>query len=322
MHSRLSHDSHHLLGFGATLASVFFFVVMNVLAKYLSGISSSQKVMYRMLVGVLGIAVLVRVGVVRWRFRHVGLLCLRGTLGAVGVLFYFYSIDHTTLGRASFLLFTYPAWGALFSYLFLKEPLGWKRLPGMVLIYAGAFAILASRSAAGGAGVTLAGDLSGLAAGLISGAATTTIRALHRYDSTWIIMFFFAFFGMTAGACVTFASGAYVAPSHMQWLILLGIGLASLVAHTFFTIGFRYLDVATVGAVAMLQSPLSAVAAWMVLAEGFSLLAIAGGALVLAGGAYLAKTSRAKTMRRKEGEDGLDETRAPAPRDWRGCPPG
>ncbi|MCD6405143.1 MAG: DMT family transporter [Planctomycetes bacterium] len=310
MQNRLSHDSHHLLGLGATLASVLFFVVMNVLTKYLSDIPSSQKVMYRMLVGVLGIVVLVRVGIVKWRFGHIGLLCLRGTLGAVTVLFYFYSIDHTTLGRASFLLFTYPAWGALFSYLFLKEPLGWKRLPGMVLIYAGAFAILASRSAAGGEGVTLAGDLSGLAAGFVSGAATTTIRALHRYDSTWIIMFFFVFFGMTAGAGVTFATGTYVAPSHIQWLILLGIGLTSLAAHAFFTIGFRYLDVATVGAVAMLQSPLSAAAAWLVLAEDFSRLAIAGGALVLAGGAYLAKTSRARTMQRKD-----QAAQAPAPHD-------
>lgn len=293
-----SHRSHHLLGAFAALGSVIFFVVMNVLTKYLTDIPYAEKVMYRMLIGVAGILIMVRLGMVGWRFGNIPLLALRGTLGATAVMLYFYSIDHTTLGRASFLLFTYPAWGALFSYLFLKEPLGWRRLPGLVIIYAGAAVILLTRSGEAARQTALAGDVAGILCGIASGAATTTIRALHRHDSTWIIMFFFSFFGMAAGGALTAATGSYVAPSGMAWLALLGIGLTSLCAHTLFTTGFRYLDVTTVGALAMLQSPLSAIAAYFLLDESFSGFFVAGGALVLLGGMYLAKTSRARTMKR------------------------
>ena len=297
--------SRHHLGAVAALGSLAFFVTMNVLTRYLkvapadpdNAIPPAEKVMYRMIIGVVVILVMVRLGLVKWRFGNIPLLLLRGVLGAAAVLLYFYSIDNTTLARASFLLFTYPAWGALFSYLFLKESFGWNRVPGILLIYIGAAVLLFGR---GGevSDVGLTGDVAGVLCGVAAGAATTTIRALHRYDATWIIMFVSSFITGLAGGAVTAVTGAYVVPAPYEWAALAGIGLSALGAHALFTTSFRYLDVTTVGAFAMLQAPLSAVAAFLLFGEALSPMAIVGGLLVLAGGVHLAKTTRARTMER------------------------
>lgn len=292
---------HHLVGAVAVLGSLAFFVTMNVLTRYLAvapdnPIPPAEKVMYRMIIGVAVILLMVRLGLVKWRFGNIPLLLLRGVLGAAAVLLYFYSIDNTTLARASFLLFTYPAWGALFSYLFLKERFGWNRVPGVLVTYLGAAVLLFGRGEVSDAGLN--GDIAGLFCGIVAGAATTTIRALHRYDTTLIIMFVFSFVAGLAGGLFTAATGSYVAPSACEWAVLAGIGLSGLGAHALFTTGFRYLDVTTVGALAMLQAPLSGIAAFLLLGEALSAFTIVGGLLVLAGGVHLAKTARARTMER------------------------
>ncbi len=310
--------SHHFTGTLAALGSVGFFVAMNIITRYMKvfaadpdhAVPSEEKVFWRMVIGIVAILFMVRLRIVEWRFGNIPLLVLRGTLGAIAVLFYFYSIDHSTLARASFLLFTYPAWGALFSWIFLKEPLGWRRLPAVLVIYLGAFLLLCG--SAGGES-TLRGDVAGVFCGLMSGAATTTIRALHRYDSTWIIMFFFSFFGALGGGVMLASKGSYVAPAPVEWLALVGFGLTSLGAHSFFTMSFRYLDVTTVGALAMLQAPLSAIAAFLLLGESVTIWTIAGGCLVLAGGVYLARTTRARMMERLVSTGGSPETPGGAP---------
>lgn len=298
-------SSNPMPGVAAVGASLLFFVSMVLLTRHLKlmagegepAIPASEKVMYRMVVTIVAVLLLARLGVIRWRFGNIPLLLARGVLGAVAVILYFYSIDHSSAARASFLLFTFPAWGALCSWVFLKEPLGWRRVPGVLLTYMGAAVILLG--ARGAVGTTLVSDLAGIACGFVSGMAVTTIRALHRSDSTWMIMFSFAFFGALIGGALTAANGSYVAPGGGEWWVLLGIGVSSLGAHALFTTGFKYLDVTTAGALAMLQAPLTAVGAFILLNEELGSSTLAGGVLVLAGGVYLAVTTRARTMVRQ-----------------------
>jgi drug/metabolite transporter (DMT)-like permease len=286
-----------LLGAALMVASVLFFVVMNSLTKY-SDAPAAEKVFFRMLVGLFAVFALVRAGWVKMEFNNIPLLALRGFLGAIAVMFYFDSIDHTTLGRAVFFQFTYPAWGALFSYIFLKESLGWKRLPGLLITFAGGYMILASDGAFTLAGMTR-GDVSGVLCGLFSGAAVTTIRACHRHDATYMIFLFFASFGTLAGALFTFP-GHFVEPTRMGWLVLACIGVTGTIAQLFFTQSYRYLDVAAAGSMATLQAPLSALMGWIFFREEFGEYAMVGGLLVIAGGVFLALTSRGETLTRPE----------------------
>ncbi len=290
--------SRRLLGAALMVASVAFFVTMNALTKKCD-IPAAEKVMYRMAVGVFAIFAMIRLGFVRMEMNNLRLLVLRGVLGAFAVMSYFYAIDHTTLGRAVFFQFTYPAWGSLFSAVFLRESMGWKRSPALALTFLGAFLILAFPHG-GEEAATKAGDLAGVLCGIFSGAAVTTIRGLHRTDGTYIIFLFFAAFGAMFGAGTTFASHAYVAPSHFEWLLLAGIGVTGTVAQLFFTAGYRYLDVTAAGAMAMMQAPLSAFAGFLFFEEGLSHVALFGAALVLAGGIILACTSRGAVLRPSE----------------------
>ena len=59
---------------------------------------------------------------------------------------------------------------------------------------------------ASSAGVTLLGDLSGLASGLLAGMAATSMRALHRYDSGWMKFLSFCVFATLSSGGVTLAA--------------------------------------------------------------------------------------------------------------------
>jgi len=280
----------HLFGSLLMAASVCMFVVMNVLTKY-SSIPAAEKVFFRMAVGVATVFSFVRLGYVKMEFNNIRLLILRGALGAIAVMFYFHSIDHTTLGRAVFFQFTYLAWGAMFSWFFLGEPLGWRRVPAILLTFAGGYLILLSDTGFSLSSVK-SGDITGIICGLFSGAAVTAIRASHRQDSTWMIFLFFASSGAIAGALTTFPSGGFVEPVRWEWFVLFAIGATGTVGQLFFTAGYRYLDVAAAGAIAMLQAPVSAVAAFLLFREPLSSCFACGALCVLAGGAHLAWTSR------------------------------
>jgi len=283
---------------GAVLAlvAVVFFVAMNLLTRLLADIPTGEKVFFRMITGVIIVAAMIVSGAARWEVNNRRLLLARGLLGAITVALLFYAIDHTSLARAIFLWFTYPAWGALFSWLFLKEPLGWRRVPAMILIYAGALLIFSAKPADGIETVSRGGDIAGLFCGVFSAAAVTTMRALHRHDSSSMIFFSFAVFGTLAGLALMSVRGGYVSPAPLEWVALAGIGVTATIAQLLYTTAFKYLDVAAVGAISMFQAPLSGLAAFMLLGERLAAPALAGGALVLAGGLYMAMASKAAKL--------------------------
>jgi len=300
---RADTDTNHLLGTAWVLGAALFFTAMNLFSKYMKSspsgdpIPSAQKAFFRLLVPLVLLAPPALFGLRRIVIGNPRLLALRGSLGAVMVLLYFHAIDNTTLARATFFLYTYIAWGALFSYIFLAEPLGWRRLPGVIIVYLGALLMLLDKQD-GGAAITWHGDMAGIASGLVAGAAATTMRALHRYTSSYMIFLTLCLFGTTLSGTATLVSGSYVAPSSLEWILLAAMGATGTAAHLCLTTGFRYLDMPTVGALEMAAAPLTAVAAFFILEEAAAALTITGGVILLAGGAYLALTTRAETLRR------------------------
>jgi len=277
--------------------SVVFFVAMNNIVKYLS-LPSEEKVFWRMIAGVITVLVAVRLRFAKREFNNLTLLIMRGVFGAAAVMTYFYAIDNTTLGRATFFQFTYPAWSSLFSALFLKERLGWRRAAVLAVMFAGAALILVSPKAGGQSHV--AGDFAGILCGLCSGAAVTTIRGLHRTDTTWMIFLFFSMFSSAAGIATSGIRHNYVSPTSFQWLVVLAMAVTGTLAQLTFTASYRYLDVTAAGAMAMMQAPLSALTAYFFFNESLSSRAMFGAALVLGGGIFLASTSKGEMLRPSE----------------------
>ncbi len=283
-----------------TLSAVLLFVAMNLLVRYLGAYPAAQtlptqeKAFFRLLLGVLVVVVLAAFRVVRLEIGNPRLLLLRGFLGGLVVVLYFYALDYTSLARATFFFYTYMAWGAVFSHFFLREPLGWKRFPWVIVTYLGAILMLMESEKTG----TWHGDLAGILSGLFSGLTAVVMRALHRSDSTWMIFFSLCVVGsIMCGGITVFAEG-YVPPAPFEWVVLTCIGLTASVAHLVLTIAFKHLDVPTVGALETLAAPATAVTAFLIFAEPMGHLAMAGGVLLLLGSVLLAATSRAKTVER------------------------
>ena len=160
-----------------------------------------------------------------WSSTTSPLLTTRGVFGALAVMTYFYSIDHTTLGRAVFFQFTYPAWGALFSTLFLKEHMGWNRVPALAADVSSARSLILAFPGSGEpAGDHSRGDIAGLLCGFFSGAAVTAIRGPSplRHDLDDLPLLRVVRDDARRRDALS-AAGTYVAPTPAEWALLAGI---------------------------------------------------------------------------------------------------
>lgn len=109
----------------AVLAS-FTFSVMNALVKEASAtLPAAEIVFFRSSIGTLLIYLLMRQAGVALSRQGVPMLLVRGVMGALYLVCYFYAIAHIPLADASILAHMSPFFVILFSALFLGE-----RIPG------------------------------------------------------------------------------------------------------------------------------------------------------------------------------------------------
>jgi drug/metabolite transporter (DMT)-like permease len=83
----------------------------------------------------------------------------------------------------------------------------------------------------------LTGNLIGLASGVASGLAYTTVRSLNRTESPLTIMLSFHLMACAFGAITMVTT--FVWPTASQWALVLGTALVSQAGQWFLTLGLR-----------------------------------------------------------------------------------
>ncbi len=233
-------------------AAALLFSVMALCAKAASGhLPGPQVAWLRFLVGLLSIGVPLSLGR-RLRPVNYWALLMRGLFGGLSVLMYFQAIAHLPVGIATLLNSSWPVFVALFSFLFLDEPLRFRQILALLLTSCGVLlVVLGSPSRAGPAAGVGAGALPllwgfvGLGSAVFSAAAVTTIRSMRQQEGSWEIFLAFSLIGSLVTGVPSLM--AWVPPTQSDLIWVTAMGVCSVMAQMGMTYALRDVRAVTAG---------------------------------------------------------------------------
>jgi len=203
-----------------------------------------------------------------------------------------YAVSLIDVGVAVVLNYTAPAWAALFAWPLLGERLNRQKGIALLLTTAGV-ALIARIFDAQFLSLNVAGLLWALLSGMLYGLYSIFIRrALKRYSFWTVVTYTFASGALFLWATVLMMSSGEGSPSRMVstlaqpgavlWLLILGLG-PTLIGHTLFAFGLRFLEATVATIVATIEPVMATLLAALFLGESLTWSQIVGGALVIAG---------------------------------------
>ena len=193
---------------------------------------------------------------------------------SVSSFFFLYALDQTSVANVLILLATSPFFAALFAWLFLREPVPLRTWLAMVVTLGG-IALLGAGSLDAG---TLEGDLAALGGAATLGLKFVVLRGARRTNMIPAMALSGIMIGVAAGIVAPLPE---LAPMQLGYTLLMGLIVVPL-GVSLLTLGPRYLPAPEVGLLMLLETVLGPLWVWLVIGEAPALLALAGGAIVLA----------------------------------------
>ncbi len=166
--------------------------------------------------------------------NDIRLLILRGLVGALAFLAVVTAIRILPVSTAMFIVFTYPAFSAVFSFLLLKEGINRYQLCCLATGLLGA-GVFFDFSLAG----NLVGQIIALVGGILSGLAMTLIQKLRQNDDSQSIYLYFCL-GCTLLTAPKFMADPVVPATLREGAVLGGIIVFTLFAQILMNQGMRY----------------------------------------------------------------------------------
>jgi drug/metabolite transporter (DMT)-like permease len=222
----------------------------------------------------------------RWpRGRPLAVAIAMGAIGYSGqALCYFAALNHASAGLVALLLYVYPTLVCLLAAGFLGERLTRRTLALLALSFAGIALTL------GGGGGTATGIALGLGAAVFYSVyivvGARELKATDTLASAAVVCL---------SAAATFLFASLFREPHFPgvawgWIPVAAIALVStVIAILAFFAGLKRVGPATASIASTLEPVVTVALAWFVLGESLAPIQLAGGALVLASAAWLAR---------------------------------
>jgi drug/metabolite transporter (DMT)-like permease len=222
---------------------------------------------------------LVREGIDPWKGPH-KLLVLRGVLGAAALTCFYFSLVHLPLAEATVFQYMNPLLVSAFAATFLGERSGKREwtaicisLVGVLLIARPAFLFGGSKS------LPLFFVVVSLAGSLFSSLAYITVRHLRHQHNALLVVFYFPL--VTVPLSLPFALPAWVPPTAMEWLLLLGVGVTTQIGQVYLTRGLQLEPAARATAIGYLQIIFATVWGYLIFQQLPHLLGVGGALLIV-----------------------------------------
>lgn len=196
------------------------------------------------------------------RTRHMGAHLMRGIMGAVSLLGFYYAITKLPLATAQTLNYTSPIFLAIATTVVLRERFSGLLLAAVVLGFAGVAMLLQPNFAEGTEGPAVIG----LFSGVLAAWAYLSVRTLGRLgEPDFRVVFWFGVTGSVFAAAWQLASGGFNPVRwHNAW-VLAGLGVAGFLAQMALTRAYRTGNTLVVGAYsysAVLFATVATIAIW------------------------------------------------------------
>lgn len=265
-------------GVSYMVASAFGFSVMSMLVKLASErLPTGEIVLARGVVTlVVSYAMVARVGISPWGTNRRGLV-FRGLLGFGGLTFYYLAIAHLPLADATTIQNTTPLLTAVLAWWILREAIGWSTAFALACGIGGVLLIVHPS----GAGLDPLGVAVALGAATTSAFAYVTVRQLARTEHALVIVFYFPL--IATPLALPWALATWVTPQPIDWLLLVGIGLATQFGQVFLTMGLAIEKAGKATSVGYLQVAFAMIWQWFIFDAPPTGWSIGGAALIVAG---------------------------------------
>ncbi|MBU3203934.1 DMT family transporter [Clostridium algidicarnis] len=260
------------------ILSSFTFSIMNVLVKTVSNrIPSNEIAFFRGIIGVILILILMKGTNVKFSKEGKPLLLMRGILGGLYMVTYFFAISKMKLGDASILAHLSGVFVMIFSTIFLKERLPKNAWIFIIIILFGASLIINPFRYSTYSFYAIFGLLSAI----LSASASITIRKLaksKKHHSYEIVFYFLA--ASTIVAAILMRNN-FVVPTVEEFVLLFILGVVSLLAQIFLTGAFGNTNAVIVEVVRYIGILFNATWGLVLFGESLSVYSILGGILII-----------------------------------------
>jgi len=281
-------------GFWYVIASAFAFSIMTALVK-LAGqrLPSQEVVAVRALVSLLLSWLLVRrAGVSPWG-THRRLLFFRGFLGYLALSCVFHSVAVMPLADATVIQYLYPLFTAVLATILLGEKptlriatAGIASLVGIALVAKPSFLFGTLATAPNPVDVVIA-----VAGAFFTAVAYVGVKKLTALEHPLVIVFYFPL--VTLPATVPALLHSAVMPRGWEWLVLVGVGVATQAGQVWLTRGLQLESATRATALTYMQVVFATAWGAMFFAEIPDHRSIVG-ALLVVSGAFLLGVTRVR----------------------------
>lgn len=180
------------------------------------------------------------------------LLLLRGVIGFCALCCFYYGVTHLPLADATVIQYMNPVFTAVLAAVFLGEAIRGLEITGILASLVGVVLIQQPAFLFGGsARLPLFPVVVAIGGALFSAGAYVTVRHLRSTEHPIVIIFFFSL--IAAPASLPLAAPSVIMPQGLEWLGLLGIGVATYTAQICLTRGLHLEKAGRATAVTYLQ---------------------------------------------------------------------
>ncbi len=217
------------------LVSAFGFAMMAAFVKLSGDLPTVQKTLFRN-----SVSAIISLGFVLYykeklfgKRENQKLLILRSALGTLGILFYFYAIDHLVLSDADMLNKLSPFLLIIFSSIFLKEKAKPYQIIAVVIAFIGTLFIIKPQFS-----VETFPYMMGVLSAVFAAGAYTVLRALGSKEKFYTIVFYFSFF--STAVLLPFVLLSYEPMTVKQTVYLLSAGVFATLGQFGITIAYKF----------------------------------------------------------------------------------
>lgn len=286
------------LELGMLLMAAAMLVVpgMDAIAKVLSATLSPGEVGFvRFLLQTvtLGAVLVVRRGL-KWPGRDFPYLAVSGVFLAGAILCLFWALKHMPIANAIAIFFVEPLVLTVFSAVFLRETVGWRRVLAVCVGLLGALIVIRPNWQAFGAVAVLP-----LITAVLFAAYLTTTRHLGARHSGLVMQFWaglFAALTLGIGLGVGEAQGievlSFAMPTGWEWGLLLALGVLSTAGHLTIAVAFRRAPASVLAPFQYLEIINATLLGWLIFGDFPDLLTWTGAAIIVGSGLYVFSRER------------------------------
>ncbi len=257
------------------LAGVFF-ALMNVSVKYIPHIPAIEIILFRSVFSLIFSYTLLRRQKVNVFGNNKKLLVLRGVVGSVGLISFFYTLQKIPLASAVTLQYLSPILTTILGIYLVRE----KVKPIQFLFFGISFlGVVLVQGFDARVNFLYAGI--GFISALFSGLAYNVIRKLKNTEHPLVIIFYFPL--VTIPIAITISFFTWVQPLGWDWAILLWIGICTQTAQYFMTVAYQNANVSKISSLSYLGVFYALIFGFFFFGEAYTFMAYVGMGLLLLG---------------------------------------